>query len=68
MELGGIVIVILWLFVSWKLLENFAEVRETLPTGRRILLELTLMVFALVFFATELLEMLVNEIIGEEDE
>jgi hypothetical protein len=48
-------------------LANFAEEREALPIGRRILLELTLMIFALVFFAAELLEILVDEIIGDED-
>ena len=68
MELGGIVIAILWFFVSWQLLANFTEEREALPIGRRILLELTLMIFALVFFAAELLEILVDEIIGDEDD
>ena len=28
MELGGIIITILWFFVSWQLLANFAEERE----------------------------------------
>ena len=62
------VLMIIWAVVSWVLLANFAEDRERISPWRRILLELTLIIGAPIFFAEELLEILVDEIIGDEDD
>lgn len=63
-----IILVIVWVWVAYNLLGNFAADLEELPWWRREILTCVLITFAPIFFAEELLEILVDVIIGWEEE
>lgn len=63
-----IILVIVWAWVAYNLLGNFAADLEELPWWRREILTCVLIVFAPIFFVEELLEILVDVIIGREEE
>lgn len=53
-----------WAWIASMLLDNFEEDIARLPTGRRIALICVLVIFAPIFFWEEILEIVVDEIIG----
>ena len=62
-----ILLLTLWAWIANQLMNNFEEDLERLSTGRQVLLQIILFVFAPVFFIEELLEIIIDEIIeGEE--
>ena len=63
-----IILVIVWAWVAYNLLGNFAADLEELPWWRREILPCVLIIFAPIFFSEELLEILVDVIIGREEE
>lgn len=63
-----ILLLLLWAWVAYNLLGNFAADLEVLPWWRREILTCVLITFAPIFFAEELLEILVDVIIGQEEE
>ena len=62
-----VVLLALWAWVAWQLLENFNDEIEQLETWRSVLLQFVLVIFAPIFFAEEMLELLVDYIIGDEE-
>ena len=62
-----IVLLALWAWVAWQLLENFNDEIERLETWRSVLLQFVLVIFAPIFFAEEMLEILIDYIIGDEE-
>ena len=62
-----IILLVLWIWVAFKLLENFQEDIDRLETWRSVLLQFILVVFAPIFFAEEMLEILIDYIIGDEE-
>lgn len=67
MKLIGLLVIIGWAWIATNLMNNFDADREQLNWWRRTALDIILLVFAPVFFAEELLEMLIEAIIGEDD-
>ena len=59
-----IVLLFLWAWVASQLMNNFEEDLERLDLGRKALLYVILFVFAPIFFIEELLEIIIDEIIG----
>ena len=59
-----ILLLCLWAWVASQLINNFEEDLEQLSLGRRMLLYTILFVFAPVFFTEEILEIIIDEIIG----
>lgn len=53
-----IILAIVWAWVAYNLLGNFAADLEELPWWRREILTCVLITFAPIFFAEELLEIL----------
>lgn len=62
-----IILMIVWIWVAYNLLGNFAADLEELPWWRREILTCVLITFAPIFFAEELLEILIDYIIGNEE-
>ena len=61
-------ILIGWAWIAATITNNFAEDFKVLPFGKQILLGVILLIFAPVFFIEEMLEILIDEIIGDEGE
>ena len=57
-----------WAWIAATITNNFEEDFKILPFGRKILLGVVLLIFAPVFFIEEMLEILIDEIIGDEGE
>ena len=62
-----VILLALWVLVAWQLLENFQEDIDKLEAWRQVLLQLVLVIFAPIFFAEEMLEILIDCIIGDEE-
>ena len=62
-----IILLVLWIWVASKLLDNFQQDIDRLETWRSVLLQLVLAIFAPIFFTEEMLEILIDWIIGDEE-
>ena len=62
------VLAVAWATIASKIVDNFAADLEKMSLWRRILLQTVILVFAPVFFIEELLEILIDVIVGGEEE
>lgn len=68
MSIWAVVLALGWTIIASKIVDNFAADLERLPLWRQVALQAVILVFAPVFFIEELLEILIDEIIGEEEQ
>jgi TRAP-type C4-dicarboxylate transport system permease small subunit len=66
-ELFLIIVVGLWLYWGLRLVENFTEELESLPLWKDFMVQAILMFGAGFFFIEEMLEILIDVLIGDED-
>ena len=68
MEILVCVLVVAWAVIASKIMDNFAEDLPKLSRWRFWALHAVVLIFAPVFFIEELLEIAIDEIIGEEEQ
>ena len=66
-ELFLIIIVGLWLYWGLRLVDNFTEELEKVPLWKDFAVQAVLMLGAGFFFIEELLEILIDALIGDEE-
>lgn len=66
MEVLLCVLVVAWAIIASKIMDNFAEDLPKLSKWRFWALHIVVLIFAPVFFIEELLEIVVDKIIGEK--
>lgn len=62
-----VILLALWVWAAWQLLQNFQEDIDRLEAWRSVLLQFVLAIFAPIFFVEEMLEILIDWIIGDEE-
>ena len=67
MEILVCVLAIAWATIASKIMDNFAEDLPKLSKWRFCALHIVVLIFAPVFFIEELLEIVIDWIIGEEE-
>ena len=68
MSIWAIVLVLGWAIIASKIVDNFAADLERMPLWRQVALQAVILVFAPVFFIEELLEILIDVIIGDDSD
>ena len=68
MSIWAIVLVLGWAIKASKMVDNFAADLERMPLWRQVALQAVILVFAPVFFIEELLEILIDVIIGDDSD
>ena len=66
MKFEIMILICCWIMIANGLLDNFDKEIQELPLWRSVLLEFVLVLGAPIFFIEELLEIVIDEIIGEE--
>jgi hypothetical protein len=66
MEILTCVLAVIWAMIASKIMDNFAEDLPKLSKWRFWALHIVVLIFAPVFFIEELLEIVIDWIIGEE--
>ena len=66
-QLFGIIVACFWLYWGERLISNFAEEIEELPWWRSLVLQAILLLGAGFFCIEEMLEILIDWVIGDEE-
>lgn len=67
MSIWVVILVLGWAMIASKIVDNFAADLENMSLWRRVALQAVILVFAPVFFIEELLEILIDWIIGDDE-